>query len=178
MEFVYICDGLYKIYRDGRIYSFDRMVPCKNGYRVRKGKFLKHRKDSGGYVYVSLTNSLGISKNFRIHRLLMICFNYVPGYENLVVNHIDGLRSNNSLSNLEWCTSSENSLHSFKNNLRGFQGNYNDYTEAIKFLKLNGWSNAKIARAFNKNPETIGSILKTMNICSKRGIKGGVIFKT
>ena len=60
-------------------------------------------------------------KYYPIHRLMMLTFN--PPKDNgaspylLQVNHIDGIRYNNSLSNLEWCTPRENSWHAIQTGL-------------------------------------------------------------
>lgn len=57
------------------------------------------------------------TKKKRIHRLVAEAF--IPNPNNLPeVNHIDGNRYNNHVSNLEWVTSSENKLHAFKTGLR------------------------------------------------------------
>jgi len=68
-----------------------------------------------GYPYVTIWNSEG-HKKMSVHRLLAIA--YIPNPENKpFVNHIDGKRDNNSLSNLEWVTSKENAQHAIKTGL-------------------------------------------------------------
>ena len=71
----------------------------------------------------------------------------------LEVNHIDGNKKNNSLSNLEWVTSSENKLHAFAKGLnkprRGERSNFSKLTqnkiELIFKLRAEGWTQKKIA---------------------------------
>lgn len=46
--------------------------------------------------------------NHQVHRLVLSAFDSKPSYEQLHVNHIDSVRSNNRLENIEWCTHSEN----------------------------------------------------------------------
>ena len=84
--------------------------------RVASGKILKKRKNACGYWHVGLSNK-GEQKTFAVHVLLGRAF--IPNPENkLQINHIDGNKLNNSLSNLEWVTAQENIQHALKNGLR------------------------------------------------------------
>jgi len=68
-----------------------------------------------GYLHVDLYNE-GFSKKIAIHRLLAIHF--IPNPDNKrTVNHIDGNKLNNDLTNLEWATDSQNMKHAYDNNL-------------------------------------------------------------
>lgn len=165
--------GLYILYENGQIYCPPRVVKCRGGFRTLKEKFLKHKTDSNGYMYVTLCESPTFSENHRIHRLLMINFRYQEGCEDLVVNHKDGVKSNNCFTNLEWCTRRENALHALATGLRSLNYDYKTFQEAVVILRENGWSNAKIGRAFGKTSETIGTFVKTMDLKSKKGRYGG-----
>lgn len=68
----------------------------------------------GGYKKVNLTVG-GIMKNFKVHILVAKAFGiYKKGMQ---INHIDGNKTNNAISNLECCTRTENINHAFKNGL-------------------------------------------------------------
>jgi hypothetical protein len=53
-------------------------------------------------------------KKYQVHRLVAAAFLEPPGSSQIYVNHKDGDRSNNVISNLEWCSPSENNLHAVK----------------------------------------------------------------
>lgn len=95
---------MYTLYEDGRVYSKYREA------------FLTPVVDTGtGYPLVTLVNE-GIRKNKHIHRLL--AEHYIPNPENKPqVNHIDGVKTNYELSNLEWVTAKENSEHAAETGL-------------------------------------------------------------
>ena len=59
-----------------------------------------------------------INKNkMSIHRLMMMCFCPIPNYKDMVINHIDGNKTNNTLSNLEWCDNQTNTHHALINGM-------------------------------------------------------------
>lgn len=89
-------DGRYAVSTWGRVKSIRGILqPYKN-----------HK----GYLKVGLMKN-GKSEKHRVHRLVAKAF--IPNPHNLPeVNHIDGNKQNNSISNLEWVTGKENMEHS------------------------------------------------------------------
>lgn len=102
----------YKIYEDGRV---QRIAASRDGRGKRTdivGKFLKPEDTKLGYQRITLCNK-GITKRFLLHRLVALV--HIPNPENKpCVNHLDGDKTNNAVSNLEWCTYSENEYHSHR----------------------------------------------------------------
>lgn len=90
-----------------------------------------------GYVIVSLQTNYGYQYRIqrKVHRLSMITFNPVPGYQNLEVNHKDGNKLNNHISNLEWVTPKENTQHAINMGLR--KGHSNRITEEEAYFIKN-----------------------------------------
>ena len=70
-------------------------------------KDMRIAKTKAGYCYASFSKD-STQKKLLIHRVVMATF---VGVSHLQVNHKDGVKSNNCVSNLEYCTSSENLLH-------------------------------------------------------------------
>lgn len=78
---------------------------------------MTYQKIKKGYFRVHLSTDKG-SKFFMVHRLVLATFSPTEGMENLQVNHIDGNKENNQLSNLEWCDGKYNIRHAAKIGLR------------------------------------------------------------
>ena len=78
----------------------------------RHGDLMASAVDHCGYLHTILNR-----KNRNIHRVIAETF--IPNPNNLpCVNHKDGNKQNNRVDNLEWCTHSENTLHSFRTGLQ------------------------------------------------------------
>lgn len=92
------------------ISSFGRLMSFK---RDKSGKIIKLTNKKGGYFSVVLQGKGKKQKSTRIHRLVAEHFIKNP-YGLPIVNHIDGNKQNNTVSNLEWCTQSHNVKESMK----------------------------------------------------------------
>ena len=77
--------------------------------RNKKTKRILKPCNNGGYLYVGLRCN-GSAKTFKIHQLVGLCFIENPNNRQQI-NHIDKDRTNNNISNLEWCTAAENNAH-------------------------------------------------------------------
>lgn len=106
--------GLYQVSNLGRVKSLDRTVTKSNGVLLSiKGKILKLRPDTNGYVRACLSKD-AVEIDYTVHRLVAMTFLSNPN--NLPeVNHKDENKKNNSVDNLEWCTSLYNNNYGSHN---------------------------------------------------------------
>lgn len=159
-------EGLYQASSLGRIKSIDRAITYSNRHNhIHKGKILIQRECTGGYLYAVLSKE-GKVKNCRVHRL--VASSFIPNPNNLPqVNHLDKNRKNNSVLNLQWCTGSENQIHSFTN------GRSRDTKQLIEANKkpIAVIKDGKIIHTFNSLKECCKS-LGMSNSCIRRVIKG------
>ena len=102
----------YEISNQGNVRSKDRMIVTIDGKSyIKRGQVLKPKKHKDGYLFITLTDVKRRSNKY-VHRLVALAF--VENEDNKPqVNHINGIKSNNSANNLEWVTGSENSQHAF-----------------------------------------------------------------
>ena len=129
-------EGWYQVSTKGRVRSVDRVVTFKNGRGTRfyKGKILKP-KIHNGYLTVNLTKNKR-SHTFYIHRLVVKAFKLHPIGKDWV-NHKDGNKNNPDVTNLEYCTPSENNLHAYRiglnknNNITGLIQNIDSQKKRI-----------------------------------------------
>ncbi len=109
-------EGIYLVSNFGRVMSLFREVWGGKGFYKIKTRLIKPAANEKGYKIVTLSKN-GKHRTFKVHRLVASAF--INNSENKPqVNHIDGNKLNNNSDNLEWCTNSENQLHSIRLGLR------------------------------------------------------------
>jgi len=127
-------ENSYMVSNTGKVRSIDRHIITRDGKRrFFKGQILKLLIDKNGYNVVNLRqNKKPFIKVSKVHRLVAIAFIDCENPARYEVNHIDGIKTNNNLSNLEFCTARENQIHAKENNLHA-RG------ENVSISKLKEW---------------------------------------
>ena len=150
-------NGLYQVSNLGNVRSLN----------YNKAKKIQHLKkvviNKRGYLAVGLSKN-GIFKIKTVHRLVAETF--ISNPNNLPqVNHIDGNKMNNSITNLEWCTKNENQNHAVRTGLmqRGQNRPSAKLTEkqVLEIYKLKGVLKGQdIANKYGVSKNTINCILR------------------
>jgi HNH endonuclease/NUMOD4 motif-containing protein len=109
-------EGYYIASDDGDIMGLDRIVKHGSGCDMfRKGKLMAKSLDGMGYHVVTLSKE-GKCHTPKVHRLIASAF--IRNIDNKPeVNHKNGIKTDNMVSNLEWATPSENVIHAHKTGL-------------------------------------------------------------
>ncbi len=112
-------EGLYLVSNLGRVknikYRHGSKIASKEGKIVVRDKILKPFPTRKGYMYIELKKLNGEGKTCKVHRLVMDAF--TEPHPDMQVNHINGIKSDNRLENLEWVTQSENIRHAIRTGL-------------------------------------------------------------
>ena len=136
---------IYEASNLGRIRSKDHLINGNNNNKVlKKGKILKNQLSIKGYLQVSLMTQPKIKYNTGVHRLVALAFIPNPNHYPQV-NHKNGIKTDNRVENLEWCSASENVTHAVKNRL--IKTKLTD--EQAKEIFNSQLSQRKLAKLFN-----------------------------
>jgi hypothetical protein len=101
-------EGKYQVSNLGRVKSL-------NYNNTNEERVLKLSNDKDGYEIVCLCDKKKVVK--KVHRLVAEAF--LPNTDNLnIINHLNGIKTDNKIGNHEWCTSRENNRHAIETGLR------------------------------------------------------------
>lgn len=167
-------EGIYSITADGRVWSEKRTCLRLDGQRfIAGGKWLKPTINCDGYLIVNLCKIASQRHEF-IHRLVADAWVENRGRLPLV-NHLDGVKTNNIASNLEWCTHAENMAHAHRTGLikkseeqikasssLGKKARVLTFDQAqeIRRLVAGGLSRSEISQEFGVSYSVIGGIVR------------------
>lgn len=154
-------EGLYQVSNFGNIKSLEKIrFNGKNlkTLRIYPEKKIKSRISNVGYGLVSLSKN-GKLKTFSVHRL--VAFSFLGDIKGYVVNHIDGNKLNNNISNLEIISNRENNCHFSKS-----QKNKTSKFVGVSFFKKNKKWKSQIS--FNGKKIGLGYFLTEEEAYQKR----------
>ena len=135
-------EGLYKTSNLGRFKGSRNKIILKP--RIKKDYDVKR-------LFIN-----GNGKDFLAHRMVALAF--IPNPENKPqVNHINGIKNDNRVENLEWCTASENGLHAYANFLQ-------KNTPGCGFTKIEYCKILEIKKAIKEKKYNCKQIIKHFNI--------------
>lgn len=158
-------EGLYQVSNMGHVKSL-------NYNHTGKQKELAFKRHNSGYLTVTLCKD-GVHKNKSLQTLVANAFIENPDCKPCV-NHIDGNKENNTVTNLEWVTYSQNTRHAIKTGLRadsnmtGRIGVLNPCSRKVEQYAKDGkhiktWDCiSDVARSYNCSPSTV------INCCAGR----------
>ncbi len=156
---------------NGEVYS-------KNYNKTGNVKIMKQRRNRYGYMQIQITRDDGVQKLMSVHRLVAFAFlEKIEGKD--YINHKNGRKDDNRVKNLEWCTASENTRHSFfvtktqsierlkEQALKNIQNKRNcpkltekQIKEIREIYKTTKTSYRKLAQEYGCGKTLIGSVIK------------------
>lgn len=129
-------------------------------------KILTGGLNEAGYVCFTLKNENG-KRIERAHRLVAETFIKNPKDEK-IVNHINGIKTDNRVENLEWCSLLHNVQHAYENGLMSHKTNYkkltdNDVKEIRELYKNTNHTYYSLAEIYDLSYSYVGRIIREEN---------------
>lgn len=144
----------YEIDRNGDLYS------------IKRQKQLAKLIDKDGYITYHVSNN-GIKKKLKAHRLVAEYFIEKKDESFDIVNHINAIKNDNRVENLEWCNASYNQKHFWKLN----KGRSSNISKKIKVTELST-SNEIVFDSIAKASDYLGVRLHDFVSGKTKSIRG------
>lgn len=129
-----------------------------------KKRLLKQRGLEQSYISVCI-----LKKNYRVHRLVAETFLNPESSEHVLVNHKDGVKSNNLLENLEWVTHQGNSIDRYQRNSLKLQNDQKNNLNSYFHLNLS-------KEEFDKQEWKVIPLLDNSFFASNKGMVKRIIY--
>lgn len=160
-------NGLYQVSDSGLVKSVCRHIEngSKSGMTLNEKVLKCSINNKNGYAYVTLRKD-GKSFAFSVHRLVADAF--LDNHDNKkVVNHIDGNKLNNCVTNLEYVTYSENNQHAYDTGLKSkgedFYNAKLSYSDVIEIRKEYPSLNLnQLSKKYNVSRGTIRDVVNNI----------------
>lgn len=162
-------EGMYQVSNLGTVRSLDRIVGSVTGKTYhRKGKVMPQHYNEDGYKVVYLTKNAR-DRTLGVHRAMALAF--IPNPDNKpMINHLNAIRDDNRLENLEWCTNSENIKHSFNLGISCNKGDKHprrvltmEMVRGIRAELASGKTPAEVAGVFGINRRNVYAVRDRQN---------------
>ena len=162
--------GIDQVSNLGRVRTLDRKCPLVNGpgrgnqtHQFRKGRVLSPYVAQNGYLTVHVKVA-PLRKKYLVHRLVALAF--LPGhFDGASIDHVDGVKTNNRLDNLQWVSLGENTRRQWQSGLVNIRGERHpsakltdEQTRAVPILLASGLSQRAVARMFRVSDTLIYKI--------------------
>lgn len=161
-------EGYYQVSNLGNFRSLPRIIKYKsNGTRNYPSKALLTETTKDNYQRIVLMKD-GIKTRYQAHRLVALTF--IPNPDNKpFINHIDGNKSNNVVTNLEWCTASENMIHADNTGLRDMSTHQPSNSKRVKCIEIGEVfaSYAKAVKWLGKSNTSISTLVRGTRVYGK-----------
>lgn len=156
----------YEVSNFGRV----RSLNYKNTGMV---KVLSPGIDGSGYLRTMIQNDNKKYTTIKMHRV--VCAAFLGNQDRLEVNHKNGIKTDNNILNLEWCTRSENCQHSFdtglqkpkRGELNGMAKLTKDQVEHLRNLKSTRgrfWGRNELAKEYGISAKHLQKIVNNTNV--------------
>lgn len=166
-------EGYYQVDSFGNVYSLPRVVMRKGVPFSVKGRKLKNYKAANGYYVVNLIKGSKPTTRY-VHDLVSAAFIGVKPIR-YTVNHIDGNKLNNHVSNLQYCTYAENNKHAYDTGLNSTR--VWDYVKRLRVIAIKDGVEVGVFNSAKEAESYLGCHHVACIISGKRKTSNGYSFK-